>query len=702
MTMENQEPEEELLALARDKFTQLTDSEVKFFKAIQSGKIADYSTEDDSKNNLTDATSWGNERCLRADRIAWICQSKKASSFVTNFGIAVRGVRIDEVLELAFLVINFPLDFTGCYFNSSIVLINSRLHALKLSSSFVNGIVADGITVETSVLLRDGFCAIGELRFPSAQIGSSFYCTGAILDKNGQRGDNLSSSDSTLNLQQAKISGSVFLDGGFKSNGHVNLTSAKIGGNLYAGNGSFYNKDSKAFSAENITVGCDVMLTPGFLAEGEVRFIGAVIGQGFGCEGGLILNKGGVALAADGIEVRRGIFLRYGFHAEGEVRFLGSNITGNFECDGSQFHNASGRALSLDGSTIKGDIFLRDGFDSVGLVSLNNVVVHSDVVCTNSSFLSTKELLSDHAIALTEDDNLALSLSQAEIGNSVWMNDGFRCRGTVALPSAHIKNNLIWTNVQLREDVTLDLTNTFVGTLCDDENSWPSKGNLYLHGFTYDWIHLHSTTNVDLRIDWINRQPQTIIRPNSYEQLASVLKKTGLDDEATSVLISKAKLRSSQIHLKRFRWSEIGEFVWYKFLGKLIGYGYRPWYAFLLGIVFFLSGWGIFECAFQKGMMVSSQENRIVFDKRYEPNSFIFSLDCFLPIVDLQQENKWSPDLTRWSDNVLFYSFGRSMCIPASFFCIYFWIHILAGWILSSLFIVGLTGVIKNGSSRSN
>jgi len=57
-----------------------------------------------------------------------------------------------------------------------------------------------------------------------------------------------------------------------------------------------------------------------------------------------------------------------------------------------------------------------------------------------------------------------------------------------------------------------------------------------------------------------------------------------------------------------------------------------------------------------------------------------YSLDAFLPIVDLHQESFWLPDASK--------PFGALVRL-------YLWIHIAAGWLLSTLFVSGVTGLVR-------
>ena len=60
-------------------------------------------------------------------------------------------------------------------------------------------------------------------------------------------------------------------------------------------------------------------------------------------------------------------------------------------------------------------------------------------------------------------------------------------------------------------------------------------------------------------------------------------------------------------------------------------------------------------------------------------NSFIYSIDLFVPFINFHQQNYWLPDADR----------------PYGKFCWwYLRFHILMGWTFSTLAVVGLTGLV--------
>jgi hypothetical protein len=61
---------------------------------------------------------------------------------------------------------------------------------------------------------------------------------------------------------------------------------------------------------------------------------------------------------------------------------------------------------------------------------------------------------------------------------------------------------------------------------------------------------------------------------------------------------------------------------------------------------------------------------------------FIYSLDVFLPISNFHQEEYWMP---------------RANDVWGYLLLCYFWVHIALGWMLTTLGVAGLTGLVRKG-----
>ncbi len=81
-------------------------------------------------------------------------------------------------------------------------------------------------------------------------------------------------------------------------------------------------------------------------------------------------------------------------------------------------------------------------------------------------------------------------------------------------------------------------------------------------------------------------------------------------------------------------------------------------------------------------------------EKRYERlNPLLYSLDVFLPFVNLHQEHYWWPDADAHGEYMIL---KRKIRVAGGTLRIYFWLQIIAGWLLSAIFIAGVTGLLRN------
>ncbi|MFB3136177.1 MAG: hypothetical protein ACE1Y3_10645, partial [Rhodospirillales bacterium] len=148
--------------------------------------------------------------------------------------------------------------------------------------------------------------------------------------------------------------------------------------------------------------------------------------------------------------------------------------------------------------------------------------------------------------------------------------------------------------------------------------------------------------------------------------------------------------------------------LWMGFLRRTIRYGYEPWRALVYMAFTVVFAWMVFFISYHHGFMRPSKERVYIHDcytKRGssckgwtsldgrwskdqiqlpadypEFNSFVYSIDTFLPIVDLHQENYWLP---------------RGDGDWGWLFRLYLWLHIAVGWLLSTVAVFGLTGLIR-------
>ena len=563
---------------------------------------------------------------------------------------------------------------------------------------------AERIKVAGSVFLRKGFSAEGEVQLLGAEIDNNLDCDGGAF-KNP--------SGDALSADNARVKGDFFLRGEFSAEGKVRLLGAQIGGNFECNGGVFKNPGHETLHADGINVTGDVFLRNGTF-EGEVRLPGSRIGGDLDCDSGTFVNSDHETLRADGIRVSGDVFLRNGTF-EGEVRLLGGQIGGSLECDGGEFKNPGGDALDADGVNVVGDVFLRkETFE--GKVRLPGARIGGNLECDGGVFKNP--------------GGNALTAENAKVEGDVFLRSGFRGEGkvvlfgvqiggglscrrgmfsTLDLRTAIVKGIFNWSKIQGVNATRLDLRDASASAVLDEEPSWPDKGNLSLSGFTYSRIS-GGPTDAEARLKWLDRADRFTLQP--YRQLAKVLHETGDERGARRVLFEMEHRRRKQQDRDSLARS------WSWLLRWTIGYGQMSWRAllWLLGLSFvgcMISGFG-----YLGGAMTPNDEKAFaVFEQRgYPPdyypqfNPLVYSFEDSFPLVNLGVKDHWAPSQEgspklpvlhcfslHWMRDVTLRGVHPFRWNAPVFLRVWSWLQVPLGWGLATLFVAGLTGIVKSG-----
>ncbi|NEN88231.1 MAG: hypothetical protein F6K48_04580 [Okeania sp. SIO3H1] len=619
--------------------------------------------------------------------------------------------------------------------------IGGQLNCIKglFSNEKGDALFADNIEVKADVFLSNDFKAEGKVSLLEATIGGQLNCIKGLFSN--KRGD-------ALFADNIEVKADVFLSNDFKAEGKVSLSGAIIGGTLDCHQGHFCNEKEDALSAENIEVKASVLLSYGFIAKGKVILSGATIGGQLYCSQGRFYNKEGaeeIALSADNIEVNADVFMRNGFRADGEVSLSGATIGGQLSCSAGHFSNPGKYALFAQNIEVKTNIILGYGFKAEGEVDLTAANIKGNLNCTHGNFSNEKgNVLSAEGINVDGD----IILDRGTFEGKIYLVSA-RVDDTLSMVKIQEKVNFplllfilyffiksinnyrialllqkkyqrIESEYKRRESAShymkLDLQFARIGRLRDDEQSWPQKKNLNLDGFIYQKFgaddandNIKVPKDSKTRLKWLRLKPENEFFPQTYEQLAEVLKKEGDTDAATEILIHKERdIRPKLNWLSQF---------WNYFLDITIVYGYKPTRALFLSSIFIFSGVYLFragyencsdlisnnKCLFSPSSEISPYiENQETEDKKTnnnktididypEFNFWLYSLDTFIPIVDLHQQTYWLPNPKKGQE------------IPLILFKVkagrllrwYLWVHIIFGWILTSLWVAGFSGLVR-------
>jgi hypothetical protein len=491
----------------------------------------------------------------------------------------------------------------------------------------VRAINADGLDVGGEVFLDDGFVANGGVWLRGARIGRQLSCSGGEFN---------ATHDDALNFDGAVVGGDVFLTEGLTVHGEVSLKASTVGGNLACAGSKFLNPSGTALSMDGATVKGDITLNGEFRAEGDVRLNGIRLGGQLVCDRGSFVSGEGHALIAQGAVIEGDVFMRDCFTAEGEVQFLGASIGGQFGCRKGSFRNAGGSALVGDGFQVAGNVFLDLGFEAEGTVFLPALDVGGQLVCNGGTFAN--------------EGGMMMVLQGARVGDIFsWKEIGGGSRGHLNLEDAR------------------------VNVLVDDVASWPKgEDRLILDGFEYGRLAGDAPLEAEKRLEWLERQKQDVVgfKPQPYEQLADVYDRMGHEEHARKVRIANRRAQREYGDLSRGRWLLNWFWDW------TIRYGWRTWRAARFGLGLVVFGFFLFWAAGALGGMRATDR-----DVWNWLQALVYSLDAFLPIVELGPERKFEPNVMA----------GASGWIAQ----IYLWVHILAGWIVTTVIGLGITPLVR-------
>lgn len=186
-------------------------------------------------------------------------------------GCLLPGLRAEDCTFAGNLALN-----SGCTVRTEVRLARARigrdlnLERLQLRSAehsdtpIQRRLSAEGARIEGHAILQGGFESDGDLHLVGLRVAGDLRASDARLsggvDGDGQRGD-------ALNLDHARIAGSVALDRGFSATGLVRLKQARIEGDLDCSGASFDAlgelawRDSATLSLDRARVGGTLSLT---------------------------------------------------------------------------------------------------------------------------------------------------------------------------------------------------------------------------------------------------------------------------------------------------------------------------------------------------------------------------------------------------------------------------------------------------------
>lgn len=620
------------------------------------------------------------------------------------------------VLDLSRLDFPMPLIFRRCQFNDPVRLENAHLRYLSLTGCRCQkGLDASNLVVDADLHFDEGFRSDGPVKLDDSVIRGTLWGSRAVFEDPGRnrclwaknlhvQGDVRMEASCFLGevkMSNARIGGdAIFANGLFRSDTFtVNLCGARIGGQILLERTTAYGVNVVVSGGDNAMRerAPDWALAlalegreAGFRAEGTVHLEHARIGRDLVASGGSFEARD-LTLRARGVEVAGDVHLRDGFEARGTVELRGARIRGDLDAQGGCFaaHHGTDEALRGFGLEVGGKVVFGPGTAGElcrlrGVLVFESCRIQKNFECVSVSFLPP-----DGEHGRPAEGRNGLDLSRTEVGGELrWVDNRGDARTVLRLSYAHAGHYV--------DDVA-------------DPTSRLAQGNLFLDGFTYDKLG-RGGEGVDARLAWLRLQPlhgrpggavaERMVWPQTFEQLANHYRATGRPQEGKKVLFEKEEefltglchqwRRPAAAGLGRLgrRLGLTAEICWRTFLKWTVGHGYQFYRLLLFFLVFAVLGSLVFNRADVTGRIQRIDDPVAPTpapDRHPRFNPVVYSLDTLVPVLDLHQESRWVIATATPGD-------GWVMTLLQTYLCL----HILAGWVMASLVISGITGVFRH------
>lgn len=589
----------------------------------------------------------------------------------------------------------------------------------------------DGAEVLGGILAEDLECA-GEFRALDARLRNQLVLTGSRLSN--PDGD-------ALSLQRAEVAGGISA-AGLQATGRTSLSSTRVVGGLLLSEtqlscpgdialdldgaevidaviaddaritgevraraaklGALELNDAQLVNPDRDALRLDGTEIVGSLIARKVSVSGEVLAIGVSIKGQLILTEAtltspGGALCLDGASISGGVSAN-GLQVTGEVRALDAEIGVHLGMRNARITGSEGTALTLERAEVTGAVFLHD------LVAKGEVVLRDAKVGAQ---------LNLSGATLTNPTDVALSLESAVLSGDV-SAVGMTAEGQVCVLAARCSGLLDLGDARLssadrsaldleaavvptlilgvdRADGGMDLSGAEIGdlvvNLADDDHT--RLGPLTATGWRVRDLHGAPRNDSRFAADWLRSAPRFTAQP--WQELAQVYERNGQPADARRTRFRAARLTSDHAA----GWHRLVGYVY----GAFTGWGYYPLVTAVWLLLVMVAAGGV--SVGQREAFAPTFPERAVSAMQAESGSAtppavptgatdcadLGGYPCFSPVLygvttvtpaSAVSASYWTPES------------GRSGWLP--------WVLTFlkgAGWLLSVLFVAGLTGILR-------
>lgn len=238
--------------------------------------------------------------------------------------------------------------------------------------------------------------------------------------------------------------------------------------------------------------------------------------------------------------------------------------------------------------------------------------------------------------------------------------------GAVSLLEARFTNFFL-NDAHFEKASELDFTRLQVESVFFDHVAFNEQGPVRIEGITFKFV---SPATWDALKVLTNRAEYN---PEFYTNLETLFRSHGYAGQADKVFIEKQRHDRREICKDFFRNCERRSWAWSLFQDLLAGYGRSLENLLYWSIGFVFIGWVVFGR--EAGMKTKKAEDKAQYAGKYK--GLWYSLDLFLPVIDLGDAELWTPrDDRRWA-------------------LLYKRVHAIVGHLFIPIGLAALTGIIK-------
>lgn len=464
------------------------------------------------------------------------------------------------------------------------------------------------------------------------------------------------------------VDGNLVCGDGFGSDGTVRLVNAKINGSLRLAHASIKveRRDrqvpqyDRALHLDGSEISGDVQ-AGSLEVEGQFRMADVRIGGNLLARYASLTHPGRDVLSARRSAVAGNVQIA-NVRAAGTLQMQGMRVGGSIEVFGTQLTHPAvesyrSYSLGLRAASIGRDLVLtndkHEAFTAAGGVNLDGSKI-----------------------------GRRMTLSGAVLGSMDKANDDDTVRGVALDASDVLADEFVLTPGKVPEGRVI-LRRAHCATLHDNEKLWLATGNVELEDFRYDALRepipLDADQAVRHRIARL-KLAMAGYRPGPYDQLATMLRASGNEEHASTVLQHKQQYRYDALARGSNLVVGAGVRIWSWLQRAVVGYGYRPTRAlgWLLLLLVLGSLWfGLVPDSCVSDPHYTASGPRCVVnadDTGLEWNPILHTADLLVPIVDFGNKGRWHMG-------------GADKWVATAF--------IAAGWILVTTVAAGVTRMLR-------